>query len=171
VKELTEEDVKKAIQTAIQMERDGYDFYRKAAAQTSSDMGETIFNTLAEDELMHLDTFQKIFEDKIGKGEWNSLVDSSKKYANLSVFPKDLDSAGGVSPDTNELDALHIAMNSEKEAIDFYSGILEKLQDDEVKQIINEIIQQEKNHYLLLQEEFEHLGRTGYWYDLDYLGG
>lgn len=164
-------DVKEAIKIAIQMEKDGYEFYRRAAAQTSSKMGETIFQTLAKDELMHLDTFQKIFEDRVGKEEWNSLVDSSKKYANLSVFPKDLKTTEGASLDTNELDALHMAMNSEKEAIDFYSGILEKTQDDEVKKIITEIIQQEKNHYLLLQEEFDHLGRTGYWYDLDYLGG
>ncbi len=165
------DDVKEAIKMAIQMERDGYDFYKKAAAQTSSKMGETIFQTLANDELVHLDTFQKIFEDRVGKEEWNSLVDSSKKYANLSVFPKDLKSTEGAGPDTNELDALHMAMNSEKEAIDFYSGILEKTQDVEVKKIIDEIIKQEKNHYLLLQEEFDHLGRTGYWYDLDYLGG
>ena len=165
------DDVKEAIKIAIQMEKDGYDFYRRAATQTSSKMGETIFQTLANDELMHLDTFQKIFEGRVGKGEWDSLVNSSKKYANLSVFPKDLKTTEGASPDTNELDALHMAMNSEKEAIDFYSGILEKTQDDEVKKIIGEIIQQEKSHYLLLQEEFDHLGRTGYWYDLDYLGG
>ena len=33
-------DVKDAIKTAIQMEKDGYSFYKKAAAQTSSDMGQ-----------------------------------------------------------------------------------------------------------------------------------
>ncbi len=41
------DDAKEAIKMAIQMERDGYDFYKKAAAQTSSEMGETIFKTLA----------------------------------------------------------------------------------------------------------------------------
>ena len=129
--------VKEAIKMAIQMEKDGYDFYKRAAAQTSSKMGETIFQTLANDELVHLETFQKIFEDRVGKEEWNSLVDSSKKYANLSVFPKDLKTTEGASPDTNELDALHMAMNSEKEAIDFYSGILENTKDVEVNKIIN----------------------------------
>ena len=37
------ENVKDAIKTAIQMEKDGYSFYQKAAAQTSSDMGKTVF--------------------------------------------------------------------------------------------------------------------------------
>ena len=35
-------NVKDAIKTAIQMEKDGYSFYEKAAAQTSSDMGRTM---------------------------------------------------------------------------------------------------------------------------------
>ena len=53
-------------------------------------MGREIFESLANDELIHLDTFQKIFEKRLGKEEWRTLVNSSKKYANLQVFPKDL---------------------------------------------------------------------------------
>jgi len=168
---MVNDEVKEAIKMAIQMERDGYDFYNRAAAQTSSEMGETLFKTLANDELTHLDTFQKIFEDKVGKDEWDSLVDSSRKYANISVFPKDLKAMEGASPDTNELDALHMAMDSEKEAIEYYAKILESTEDEEVKKIIEEIIKQEKNHYLILLEEFNHLSVTGFWYELDYLGG
>lgn len=163
--------VTEAIQTAIQMERDGYSFYQKAAAQTSSDMGKSIFEGIAKDELVHLDVFQKLFEEKVGKEEWDKLVDSSKKYQDISVFPKDLKAVQGANPNINELDALRIAMDSEKDAIDYYSDIWENSSDSEVKKIINEIIEQEKKHYFLLEQEFNHLSSTGYWYDLDYLGG
>ena len=37
-------NVKDAILTAIQMEKDGYSFYMKAAAQTESEMGQTRFS-------------------------------------------------------------------------------------------------------------------------------
>ena len=74
-------------------------------------------------------------------------------------------------PDTNELDALEFAMNSEMKAIDYYSEIKEKTKDENIRQIINEIIEQEKNHYSIFQEEFDYLGKTGYWYELDFLGG
>ena len=165
------EDVKEAIKGAIQMERDGYDFYMKAAAQTSSEMGRTIFESLANDEQIHLQTFQKIFEDSVGKDEWNMLVNSSNKYAKIPVFPKDLNAVEGAEPDTNELDAIHMAMDAEKEAIEYYTNILESTDDEQVIEIIKEIINQEKSHYLILQEEFTHLSKTGYWYELDYLGG
>jgi len=153
------------------MEKDGYSFYKKAAAQTSSEMGRTVFESLADDEELHLDVFEKLFEDTVGTDEWNDLVNSSKKYAELKIFPKDLKDTEAVSPDTNELDALNFAMNSEKEAIDYYTKIKDDTQDDAVKKIIDEIIEQEKSHYMILQEEFSHLSATGYWYELDYLGG
>lgn len=163
--------VKDAIKAAIQMEKDGYSFYQKAAAQTSSDMGREIFESIAEDELMHLDVFQKMFEEKIGKSEWKNLVESSKKYTNIGVFPKDLKETEGENPDSSELDALRIAMDSEKEAIDYYSKIRDNLTDRDVKEIIDEIIEQEKSHYNILEGEFNHIQSTGYWFDLDYLGG
>ena len=83
-------NVKEAIKTAIQMEKDGYSFYKKAASQTSSEMGSSIFESIAQDELLHLEVFEKMFKDIVGKDEWNELVKSSTKYANINVFPKDL---------------------------------------------------------------------------------
>jgi rubrerythrin len=168
---MLDDDVKNAIKTAIQMEKDGFAFYKKASAQTSSDMGRDIFESLANDEQLHLEVFQKLFHDKIEKTEWDNLVNSSKKYAEINIFPKDLKQIEGANPDTNELDALEIAMNSEREAIDYYGEIKEKTKDEDIRKIINEIIDQEKNHYSILQEEFDYLGKTGYWFELDFLGG
>lgn len=163
-------NVKDAIKTAIQMEKYGYSFYKKAAAQTSNEMGRSIFDSLASDELLHLDVFQKMFKDKLGKVEWGNLVDSSKKYANINIYPKDLKTMEGANPDTDEMDALRIGMDSEKEAIDYYNKIKDSVTDSDMKNIINEIIEQEKNHYLILEQEFDHLDKTGYWFDMDYLG-
>ena len=164
------ENVRDAIKTAIQMEKDGYSFYKKAAAQTNSDMGKTIFEGLAADEQMHLDVFEKMFEETVSNTEWNDLVLSSKKYAKIPVFPKDLKEIEGDNPNSSELDALRMAMDSEKEAIEYYSKIKENLNDSEVIKIINEIIEQEKNHYSILEGEFNHINSTGYWFELDYLG-
>ena len=168
---MVEEDVKKAIQTAIQMEQEGYDFYQKAAAQTSSEMGESVFKSLAADELLHLEVFQKLFDEKVGKDEWHNLVNSGKKYADIQVFPKDLKRIEGANPDTSEIDALRIAMDSEKRAIEYYNKIKQRSTDSELNEIIDEIINQERSHYQILEGEFHHVNSTGYWFDLDYLGG
>ena len=164
------ENVKDAIKIAIQMEKDGYSFYQKAAAQTSSDMGRTIFKSLAADELLHLEVFEKLFNEKVGKSEWTNLVNTSKKYVDIPIFPKDLQKIEGSNPDTNEIDALRIAMDSELKAIEYYTKIKTNSTNDEINKIIDEIINQEKNHYNILEGEFHHINSTGYWFDLDYLG-
>jgi rubrerythrin len=164
------QNINDAIRTAIQMEKDGYAFYQKAAAQTSSDMGKTVFKSLAADELLHLEVFQKIFDKNVGKDEWFELVNTSKKYADIQIFPKDLQKIEGANPDTNEIDALRIAIDSEKRAVEYYSKIRKHVTDDKVKKVIDEIIAQEKNHYQILEGEFHHINSTGYWFDLDYLG-
>jgi len=164
-------NVKDAITTAIQMEKDGYNFYKKAAAQTTSDMGKSVFESIASDELVHLETFQKLFDETVGNQEWEHLVQSNKKYADLNVFPKDLKTMQGVEANPNELDALRIAMDSETEAIDYYTEIQSNTKDKQVKKILDMIIEQEKRHYFLLEQEFSHLSSTGYWYEFDYLGG
>jgi len=164
------ENVKDALKIAIQMEKDGYNFYRKAAIQTSSDMGKVVFKTLAADELLHLEIFQKLFDEKIGKEEWYNLVNSSAKYADVPIFPKDLAQVEGINPDTNEIDALRMAMDSEKKAIEWYTKIKNETTDEELIKIIDEIINQEKNHYSILEGEFHHINSKGYWFDLDYLG-
>lgn len=162
--------VKDTIKTAIQMEKDGYSFYQKAATQTSSDMGKTVFKSLAADELLHLEVFEKLFNEKVGKTEWFDLVNTSKKYVDIPIFPKDLKKIEGANPDTNEIDALRIAMDSEQKAIEYYTKIRKNSSDGEVNKIIDEIINQEKNHYNILEGEFHHINSTGYWFELDYLG-
>lgn len=167
---MTDEQVKDLIKTAIQMEKDGYEFYTKAAAQTTSDMGSKLFSSIAQDEQVHLRTFQKMFEEEMAVEEYKAVEKTATKYTELPVFPKDLQQVEGANPDTNETDALTIAMDAEKTAIDFYQGIKDGLTDEEAKKIVNMIIDQERNHYLLLSEELGHLNSTGYWFDVGPLG-
>ena len=67
-------NVLEAIKAAIQMEKDGYSFYKKAAAQTTSEMGRSIFESLANDELTHLDVFEKIFDNRLDNNNWTPPV-------------------------------------------------------------------------------------------------
>jgi len=164
------EEIKDLIKTAIQMEKDGYEFYTKAAAQTSDDLGKKLFESIALDETVHLRTFQKMFDDEMGEEEWTAVEKTAVKHKDIPVFPKDLEQVEGASPDSNQLDALNIAMKSEQEAIDYYAKIKEGLTDEKAKQVVEMIINQERNHYTLLSEEFNYLNTTGFWYDVGPLG-
>ena len=159
-------EVKELIKTAIQMEKDGCEFYTKAAAQTSDDLGKKLFESIASDEKVHLRTFQKMFDDEMGEEEWAEVERTAVKHKEIPVFPKDLKQVEGASPNTNELDALNIAMKCEQEAIDYYARIKEGLTEDKAKRIVDMIIEQERNHYMLLNDELNYLNTTGFYYDV-----
>jgi rubrerythrin len=160
------ENIKDAIGTAIQMEKEGHAFYKKCAEQTKSDLGARIFESIAGDELVHLMTFHKMFEDQIGNEELEAVEKTGKKYETPPVFPKDLEAVEGSNADVDELAALEIAMKSEQDAIDFYGKMRDETEDENVKKIIDLIIGQEKSHYLILSEELSYMNTMGDWYDL-----
>jgi rubrerythrin len=164
------ENIKDAISTAIQMEKDGHAFYKKCAEQTKSDLGAKIFESIAGDELVHLMTFHKMFEDAIGEEELQAVEKTGKKYETPPVFPKDLSAVEGANADVDELAALEIAMEAEQKAIDFYGKMRDDTDNEAVKKIISLIIGQEKNHYLILSEELNYMNTMGDWYDLGPLG-
>ncbi len=164
------DSIKEAITTAIQMEEEGYAFYTKCAAQSKSMMGAQVFRGIAGDEQVHLATFKKMFQDRLGKSEFEKVAQRGHKYKDLPVFPKDLKAVPGADPDADEIEALNIAMDSEQNAIRFYTKMRNESPDDEVKQIMDLIIEQEQTHYLLLSEELDHLNTTGDWYEVGPLG-
>ena len=87
-----------------------------------------------------------------------------------SRFSKDLETAPGLSVDSDELDALQFGMDSERQAVEYYTNIMNMASDPEVKKIFAEIIEQEKSHFMILEEEFHHLKSAGFWYELGPLG-
>ncbi len=164
------EDLKDAMNTAIQMEKKGYAFYQKCAAQTRNEFAARFFTSIAGDELVHLRTFQKMFKEELGEEEFKEVLIRGKKFEKLPVFPKNLEKVKGVDPGIDEIEALGIAMDSEQSAIKFYGRMAKACQDDNARKIIKMIIKQEEQHYLLLTEELDYLNNTGDWYDLGPLG-
>ncbi len=159
-------DLKQAMETAIRMERDGHDFYKKAAARSNSSMGRSVFESLAADEMQHLETFRQIFRDDVPEIDLGELSKTSEKYEDLPVFPKDPEGAG-VEPDADELEALHTAMDAEERSIDYYTRVMADAEDPGVKAVLEKIIEQEKSHFALLSDELDHMNSTGYWYDIN----
>lgn len=164
------DNLEEAINMAIQMEKEGHAFYLKCATQTKSMMGAQVFRGIAGDEQVHLATFKSMFEKRLGKTDLEEVTRRGHKYHNLPVFPKDLKQVTGADPDGDEIEALNIAMESEQKAIAFYNKLKDSSPDPEVKQIMDLIIEQEQQHYWLLNEELDHLNTTGDWYEVGPLG-
>jgi len=65
-----------------------------------------------------------------------------------------------------ELEAMSIGMDLERKAVDFFKKSSRKATDPKAKQIFDEICEEEKLHYVLLQAQYDSVTNNGCWLDV-----
>ena len=159
------ENLSKMIRTAIKMEEEGIDFYQEAAEKTSHPFGKKMFLSFVEDEKRHLTVlrsilagfkfsdFDRFFEEKTPKEKIKTVFREVKNEIRERI---------AANPD--ELEALKIGMDMESKSVEFYQGALEKTQDSHQKAFFRRLIEEEKEHYELLQNTHSYLEDSGNWF-------
>lgn len=144
---------------AMQMEKDGEKFYREIADKTEDPGLKKIFNTLADEEVVHYNTFKKLFEKSGADAVESNILDKAK-----NIFAEMKDSGGmSISVDTAQTDAYKKAMEAEKEAYTFYEAKAEEVEDPNEKQILLTFAREERRHYRLLENVLEFVSRPDSW--------
>jgi rubrerythrin len=157
-------DMMEAIKMAIQIEKDGKKYYEEAASKTNNELGKKMFESLAKDEMVHLETFQKMFDTIAGKEEWRELAEGSPKVGKVPIFDEEVSEKS--KPDTNDIDALRVALDNERDSIELYKKASEEIKDSLARKIFTKIREEEEYHYDLLQAQKDHLTKSGFWFDV-----
>jgi len=137
------------LEIAIQIEKNGRDFYQTMGAQAKSVKAGDIFKFLAGEEEKHIKTFQKIL-DSIEKYEPQGL-DSDDYYAYMNalagenVFTKKDQGRELAGKIKNDKEAIGLGIQAEKDSIVFYEGIKKAVPDYD-RRAIDEVIAQEQGH-------------------------
>ncbi len=142
------------MELAIQIEKNGQNYFNKVAEKAKSQSIKDIFLFLAGEEAKHIEDFKKIRE---------GLVDPAFEIADEYATPE-MDTYltamfdGRVFPNLNSYDevaeeiktdeqAIRHAISFEKDTILFFSEILNMLpKDEENRGVVEELIRQEKIH-------------------------
>jgi rubrerythrin len=148
---------------AISAERDGYSFYMMAAGSTDDEKGKEVFETLAREELDHMNFLRQ---------QYDAILKTGKPDSSLSLGPrKDLT---GISPifsdklksrikDAHiEMSALSIGVQLELDAIRFYKEQAKQTSYPDVKKFYMELADWETGHYNALWEQQQQL-KEDYW--------
>ncbi len=153
-----------AIKMAIQMEKDGLRYYKDAAEKTENELAKKTFLRIAQDEAVHLKTFQQMFETLSGDQEWRDLAKYTAKVGKVPMFEGEIEKKGNVNP--SEVDALRIAIDNERKGIEHYKKAAAAASDPVAKEIFNKIQKEEEYHYDLLQAQLDYLTQSGFWLDI-----
>jgi rubrerythrin len=152
---------------ALEMEEKGKAFYEKALAASRNPLGREIFRTLIEDEIVHRDRIQKIYDSLMKepgwKQDWERLACPVQDWG--TVF-RDLAAkfAQSSAADPSDIEAVEIARDFELKSIEFYENHLALSTDPLEQAFLNQMIREEKSHYRALQDTHYYLTDPEGWY-------
>jgi rubrerythrin len=150
-----------ALDVAIQTEKDGREFYKRAAENTADPGGKVLFTSLADDELDHLGLLESQRETLAKGGQWQSGLDDERRERPAQIEGVPLFSraalAENVNAYTSDLSALRMAFLIEKDAVAFYTKAAAKTADPSGKEVYERLVEMEKEHQRILEEEYEAL--------------
>jgi rubrerythrin len=156
----------KALQTAIQMEIDGKEYYLKASQQSGNELGKKLLKTLAAEEDIHRQKFEEIYKALRKEKGWPRTDFQPDGGRNLrTIFAQATEQMGPKKkvPST-ELDAVKTAMDMENESYDFYQQQEKLARYDAEREFYQALSAQEKEHHLILLDYYEYLKDPAAWF-------
>ena len=155
-----------ALDLAIQTERDGREFYMRAAERSGDPGGKVLFISLADDELQHLRLLESQREALANEGHWlpPSKLDEQtppEEAEGVPLFSRER-LAENVSAYTSDLSALRMAFLIEKDAVAFYTRAAAETEDPDGRQIYERLVEMETEHQRILEEEYNALAKE-FW--------
>lgn len=155
-------DTENAIRDAIILEINGRKFFNHAAEVTHHPKGKKMFLHLAEEEVKHLETFSKMFNEILGGSDWKKELIPDDVSGEAPLVKK-LKESMKQEEGKGEVEALRIGMELERNAITFFQEAAAATDDPVAKKIFLEISEEEKFHFDLLQAQYDSVTGTGFW--------
>jgi len=154
------------LQTALQMEIDGKEFYLKSSKASKNELGKELLKKLAAEEDIHRKVFQNIYNTIKNKKAWPDLKfngDGGKSLRTVfAVALEVMDKSVNSMPE--ELDAVNTAMDMENKTYDYYNNRAKQAAYDAEKQLYESLAMQESEHYRILLDYFEFLKDPAGWF-------
>jgi rubrerythrin len=157
----------KALQTSIQMEIDGKEFYKKASKASTNKLGKNLLKRLAEEEDIHRTVFENIYNtiraDKGWPSEQKYQPDAGQRLR--TVFAEAIEDMGkGTRAIPSEINAIEKAMEMENKTYDFYTRRSAASSFPAEKQFYDSVAVQEKEHHRVLLDYYEFLKNPAAWF-------
>jgi len=154
------------LKMAIQMEKVGLRTYLKFAKETKNETGKNMFIVLAGDELDHADVLEDQLESQTENKTWKKIqIEESVIQKIIPKISKDVTKTKG-EEGIEQIDALKIALQQEKDSINFYTRQMEEIDDPVAKDLFRQLAEMEESHYKIQQAELDHIQGTGFWFDI-----
>ena len=150
-----------AAKIAVNMERNGLDFYKQMAAKTQDANVRKVFEQLAADETEHIGIFEELHEKLLAEPRRASYLDNEELDAYMQrlvsshVFGDEGSVARLAAQTETDIEALGVGMRAERDTMLFYHELLSNTDSAAAREAIERIIDEERRHLTELHERSE----------------
>jgi len=142
---------------AMQMEKDGENYYRQLAQQTANKGLKTILTMLADEEVKHYNVIERMKTEEPQMADTTILTDAK------NVFVKIKESNENFAFDIKQTELYKRAQDIEEKSRDFYLGKAGEFKEKYQKELVLRLAEEEKQHYFLLENIIEFVSRPETW--------
>ena len=142
---------------AMQMEKDGEDYYRQLAQQIANKGLRTILTILADEEVKHYNAIEKMKTAEPYTAETTILTDAENVFVQIQKSGESFDF------DLGQAKLYKKAQDIEKRSRDFYLEKANEVKEGYQKEIFLRLAEEEKKHYFLLENIIEFVCRPETW--------
>ena len=147
-----------ALEYAIRMEVDGEKYYSEQAGLNKNTRIEVVCNILEKAERSH----EQLLKDKLN-GLSHTLPES-ESYADMkNVFQGADNFKSDIKANPTQLEFYRVALEFEQKSIDLYKDLLSKASGQDEQELFNFLVEQEKQHFLFLDELVNELRHAEEW--------
>lgn len=141
-----------ALMLGMEMEKETFDFYVKAAHKTFNPEGRRIFRWLADSEETHYLKLAEIYKALDAGGNWVFYAGSTIELAPPGGEPT-------VDFETGDVEALRLALEIEQKGIDYFDDLLSKTTDPVGRTMVEALRREEEEHLRVISEKLHFLER------------
>lgn len=157
------QEILKALKSAMEAELIGHQFYKNAAQNTSDEQGKQVFQEMATEEMLHFNYLRRQYQSIFDTGSYDfstKLVKEAAKQDDNPIFSQKMRKR--IKDCHFEISALTIAMKLEMDSVRFYRHCAEQAATEEAKNFYLELAEWEQEHLQSLEQELEML-KEDYW--------
>ena len=152
-----------AVEMAIKMKKDAIKFYGDAAERCDHPAGKRMFLVILEDEKQHLESLNQMINDM--NIDMSALSPIENIKTSLETLKDQMRESTACSLD--EMEAFKMAMDMERECIDFYKKQAEESKDKTEKAFFEKLLREEEEHFRVFSNTHSYLDDTGNWFMWD----
>jgi len=152
-----------ALQLALKMETDGYNFFKDAATRAKNLLTKEAFDYFAKWELEHVEFIKKMYQKLNDTGEWLSVEKMNQKVGDAAAAIKTIfkekheEIDKHVKVATSDLEAYVLARDIEDKATVFYKQKAGSAEDASAKKFFSFMIDVEREHFNILNNSYRFL--------------